>query len=56
MPKSIKTMLDGKGGYIGSDGKLKVDTLIFRTGIDMKRKTYSGIKIVKLRDLKFSRK
>tara|TARA_R100000353_G_scaffold13612_3_gene13748 strand:+ start:207 stop:377 length:171 start_codon:yes stop_codon:yes gene_type:complete len=56
MVRAIKTMFGGKSGFVGSDGKLKVDTLIFRTGVDMQRKTFSGIKTVKIRDLKIRRK
>ena len=55
MVRAIKTMFGGTAGYVGSSGKVKVDTLIFRTGVDMKRKTYSGIKTVKIRDLKIRR-
>jgi len=54
--RAIKTMFGGTAGYVGSSGKVKVDTLIFRTGVDMQRKTYSGIKTIKIRDLKIRRK
>jgi hypothetical protein len=56
VPKARKTMFGGKAGYVGKGGKVKIDTLYFRTGVNMKKKTFSGIESVKIRDIKFKKK
>ena len=56
MVKAIKSMFGGKSGYVGAGGKLTVDKLIFRTGVNMQKKTFSGLQTVKIRDLKIRRK
>ncbi len=56
MVKSIKSMFGGAAGYVGKGGKVKVDTIFFRTGVNMKKKTFSGLESVKLRNLKFRMK
>ena len=53
MVRARKTMFDSYSKYAGSRF---ADSFILRTGVDMKRKTYSGLKIIKLRDLNIRRK
>tara|TARA_R100000322_G_scaffold131966_1_gene87910 strand:- start:23 stop:184 length:162 start_codon:yes stop_codon:yes gene_type:complete len=53
MVKARKTMFGGYSKYAGSR---YASDFILRTGVDMKRKTYSGFKIIKLRDLNIRRK
>jgi len=55
MVKAIKSMFGGSAGYVGKGGKVKVDTIFFRTGVNMKKKTFSGLESVKIRNLKFRR-
>ncbi len=55
MVRAIKNMFGGSAGYVGKGGKVKADTLFFRTGVNMKKKTFSGLETVKIRDLKFKK-
>ena len=53
MVKARKTMFGGSRKYAGSRF---ADAFILRTGVDMQRKTYSGLKLIKLRNLNIRRK
>ena len=56
MVKARRTMYGGSAGYVGKGGKVKADTFFLRTGVDMTRKTFSGLKSVKLSKLNIRRK
>jgi hypothetical protein len=55
MPKARKTMFGGSAGYVGRSGKVKPDTFFLRTGVDMTRKTFSGLKSIKITNLNIRR-